>query len=174
MKYKNYLLFLLLPLSGCASHEPNWLLFQKEHQRRDREKYEAPYTQIREKYAKEEVLPPSTELPKVVTETPNVIEPDTWVPGKVVILAGINVKGQPGYVLSPYAPDKGLVDVRGFPTGTNVRDPYSGRVMKVPAPLEDKPYVENLRQQVSEEPQTQNDNEDINVPKISPAPALKN
>lgn len=42
------------------------------------------------------------------------------------------VVGKPGFVLSPYAPEKGYVDVRGFPKDTKVKDPYTGRIFLVP------------------------------------------
>ena len=42
------------------------------------------------------------------------------------------VPGKPGIVVSPFAPEEGYVDVRGLLAGTEVRDPYSGRVFVVP------------------------------------------
>src|SRR4051812_20474179 len=34
------------------------------------------------------------------------------------------VPGKPGFVFSPYDQYKGYIDVRGFPPGTEVKDPY--------------------------------------------------
>jgi hypothetical protein len=39
----------------------------------------------------------------------------------------IPVPNKPGFVTSPYSPKSGYVDVRGFPSGTEVKDPYSGK-----------------------------------------------
>jgi hypothetical protein len=44
----------------------------------------------------------------------------------------IPVPGRPGLVTSPFAPDGGYVDVHAFPPGTEVRDPYSGKVFRTP------------------------------------------
>jgi hypothetical protein len=44
----------------------------------------------------------------------------------------IPVPNKPGFVTSPYAPKAGYVDVRGFPSGTEVKDPYTGKVFLTP------------------------------------------
>jgi hypothetical protein len=45
---------------------------------------------------------------------------------------GIPVPNKPGFVTSPYAPKSGYVDVRGFPSGTEVNDPYTGKTFLTP------------------------------------------
>ena len=45
---------------------------------------------------------------------------------------GTPVAGKPGFVTSPHSPNAGYVDVRGFPPGTEVKDPYSGKTFLVP------------------------------------------
>jgi hypothetical protein len=44
----------------------------------------------------------------------------------------IPVPNKPGFVTSPYSPKSGYVDVRGFPSGTEVKDPYSGKTFLTP------------------------------------------
>jgi hypothetical protein len=48
------------------------------------------------------------------------------------ISQAVPVKGKVGFVTSPYAPDKGMIDVRGFPSGSQIKDPYTGRILLVP------------------------------------------
>jgi hypothetical protein len=45
---------------------------------------------------------------------------------------GIPLPNKPGFVTSPYAPKSGFVDVRGFPSGTEVNDPYTGKTFLTP------------------------------------------
>ena len=48
------------------------------------------------------------------------------------LLYGTPVPGKPGMVTSPFAPDAGYVQVLGFPPGTPVEDPYSGKIFLTP------------------------------------------
>jgi hypothetical protein len=52
--------------------------------------------------------------------------------GKTGLKYGTPVPGRQGFVTSPFSPDKGYIDVRGFPPGTPVKDPYSGNVILTP------------------------------------------
>jgi hypothetical protein len=45
---------------------------------------------------------------------------------------GISVPGKPGFVTSPHAPNAGFVDARGILPGTEIKDPYTGRIFLVP------------------------------------------
>lgn len=42
------------------------------------------------------------------------------------------VPGKPGYVLSPFDPNGGYVDVTGYKPGDKVKDPYSKKIFLVP------------------------------------------
>lgn len=45
---------------------------------------------------------------------------------------GIPVPGHKGMVTSPYSPEGNYVDVSAFPTGSAVKDPYTGKIFLVP------------------------------------------
>ena len=47
------------------------------------------------------------------------------------------VPDKPGLVTSPFAPDSGYVDVTGFPPGSAVEDPYTGKIFLTPQDLTD-------------------------------------
>src|SRR2546430_1286145 len=51
---------------------------------------------------------------------------------KTDLLYGTPVPGKPGLVTSPFASDSSYVDVTGFPPGTAVEDPYTGKIFLTP------------------------------------------
>lgn len=44
----------------------------------------------------------------------------------------IPIPGKPGFVRSPYAVEKGQVDIEGIPQGVKVKCPYTGQTFRVP------------------------------------------
>ena len=53
-------------------------------------------------------------------------------PQKTDLPYGPPVAGKPGLVTSPFASDSRYVDVTGFPPGTAVDDPYTGKIFLTP------------------------------------------
>jgi hypothetical protein len=51
---------------------------------------------------------------------------------KTDLVYGTPVPGKKGFVISPFAPDSGYVDVREFSPGTEVKDPYTGKIFLTP------------------------------------------
>jgi hypothetical protein len=51
---------------------------------------------------------------------------------KAELSYGTPVPGKPGLVTSPFAPERGYVDVTGFPPGSEVQDPYTGKIFLTP------------------------------------------
>lgn len=58
--------------------------------------------------------------------------PDPPAPDKEDLPIGIPAADSPGFVFSPYAQDKGMVDVTGLPRGATVVCPYTGKQFRVP------------------------------------------
>ena len=52
--------------------------------------------------------------------------------GKSSLLYGTPVPGKQGLVTSPFSPDSGYIDVGSFPPGTEVKDPYTGKIFLTP------------------------------------------
>jgi hypothetical protein len=53
-------------------------------------------------------------------------------PQKTELPYGTPVPGKQWLVTSPFAPDSGYIDVTGFSPGTEVEDPYTGRIFLTP------------------------------------------
>lgn len=80
------------------------------------------------------IMPTPPPSPTATTSQPPV-RPASVPPNKNSkrdIPYGIPVPNKPGFVTSPYSPKSGYVDVRGFPSGTEVKDPYSGKTFLTP------------------------------------------
>ncbi len=74
--------------------------------------------------------PGASVTPEPVVRTASVVSGP--VNSKQDIPYGIPVAKKPGFVSSPYSPDQGVVDVRGIPSGTEVKDPFTGKVFLTP------------------------------------------
>jgi len=72
------------------------------------------------------VAPPSTTNIRVAKATAAKTKRNGDIP------YGIPVPGKQGLVTSPFSPDSGYIDVRSFPPGTEVTDPYTGKVFLTP------------------------------------------
>jgi hypothetical protein len=70
------------------------------------------------------------------TPTPMEIRPATSAPRdrrrSRDLPYGVAVPNRPGLVTSPYAPNEGYVDVRAFPSSTEVMDPFTGKIFLTP------------------------------------------
>lgn len=79
------------------------------------------------------VSPKPTPTPRdVVESTPPPTTPVAPAPTVQDLPYATPVPGKAGYVISPYAPDSGYVDIRGMSPGQQARCPYTQKVFLVP------------------------------------------
>ncbi|MDQ6809619.1 MAG: hypothetical protein M3Z64_09390 [Verrucomicrobiota bacterium] len=72
----------------------------------------------------------ATPAPAPAVQAAKKADPTTSQPGDVPF--GVPVANKPGFVISPFSPKGGYVDVRGMPSGIEVKDPYTGKVFRTP------------------------------------------
>lgn len=84
-----------------------------------------------EKPLEDSITAPATPVPTPVDiRVAAIAAPDPK--GRRDVPYGVVVPNRPGFVTSPYAPTQGLVDVRAFPSSTEVLDPFTGKIFLTP------------------------------------------
>jgi hypothetical protein len=60
------------------------------------------------------------------------LECEAALRGFIATVIGQAAAGEPGFVCSPYAPEKGMLDFEGYKRGTLIECPFSGKHFRVP------------------------------------------
>lgn len=80
-------------------------------------------------------IPPPTPSPNPPSPSPTARVASSVPPtqrSRADLPYGVPVPNKPGFVTSPYSPNGGYVDIRGYPSGIEVKDPYTGKIFLTP------------------------------------------
>ena len=133
MKFSLSIAFLaLFAFTACEIDEPP----ARNTRNRPAPRYPNPeqtqYPAQPQPFQDDTMQPPSTPPTDVaVTPAQSVPAPTAPPTAKGDYPYGVPVEGKPGFVRSPYSPDK-MTDVRGYAPGTEVKDPYTQKIFLVP------------------------------------------
>ena len=132
MKFSLSIAFLaVFALTACVDEPP-----ARNMRNRPAPRYPNPqqtqYPAEPQPFPQDTVQPPSTPPTDAAATPPqSVPAPTAPATAKGDYPYGVPVEGKPGFVRSPYSPDK-MTDVRGYAPGTEVKDPYTQKIFLVP------------------------------------------
>ena len=139
--------------AGCVSADPVGDFFKKVGQSVSKSFQPRPTPNPTEKKTKRVARRSSSSQSNVVGASPtpleqptNLVKEEKVTPTVTVLRAsavpeekakgdmpyGIPVPGHKGMVTSPYSPEGNYIDISAFPSGSAVRDPYTGKIFLVP------------------------------------------
>ena len=121
----------LLALTSCEIDEPPVRNPRRTAAPRYPNPQQTQYPAPQQPFQDPAVTPPTTPPQDVAATEPASTPAPAPPTAKGDYPYGVPVPGKPGFVRSPYSPDK-MTDVRGYAPGTEVKDPYTQKIFLVP------------------------------------------
>jgi hypothetical protein len=126
----------LLPLSGhCVNADPVGDFFKKVGHSISKAFQPQPTPHPTKKTMPTSGEPASRESTTTQAAPTPVVQPASAAPAdkaKGDMPYGIPIPGRKGMVTSPYLPEGSYIDVSAFSPGSAVKDPYTGKIFRVP------------------------------------------
>ncbi len=126
-------LFCIFALAACEIDEPPPRRTNRPVAKYPNPQQQGQYPPNPQPFPQDHDRPPTqAQVPPVSNPEPSIAPvsaPPTTPKGDYPY--AVPVPGKPGFVRSPYSPDK-MTDVRGYAPGTEVKDPYTQKIFLVP------------------------------------------